>query len=693
MRPRWVAFAAAGALGAEAASWIYLLGGGRYQALDPAMAVAVAGLHLFAAVLLAEGARATAGADDPRGRWRQSFLLALLLPALGPLWIAAQLATRLRLDADPDSESTDDAADLAPDHLDRPDAEGSSARPEPSSEPLATNSSSAVVSPGPVVALTLLALGQAGAAVLLGLTSLPLALWALAAGQGGLALACVHALRGDRPAGVAAQLASLLAAGAVAALAVLGLGRAAPTLGALAAAEPLALAPLALAGVLVVLAFPQLVAHRWLLDGRGQRPRAWAELAPWAATGQWLSLLLAAATIALVLGWTTLATIIGRGALLVCALSALELAVRALGRLFSPGAGSAPQALLLGALTSGRNPLAALLDALERELGLSFRSSFTVSWVRRALGPLTVFLLLLLWAATALVLVGPTERALVYRMGRLVDATALEPGLHLKAPWPIDSVERRVVTRVRHLEVGYVGERGERSLLWTSRHAKTEHKLLLGDGRELLSVNALIDYRIGDLGRYLQNHRRPEQLLEALAYRVLLRRTASKPLATILTEDRAAFSRTLAADLQRVCAARRLGVEVLRVSLLGLHPPVEVAAAYQAVVSAQLGIRTEITKAQRDAIKRQEKTAGQAAEQLLRAQAKVAGRLGKARGGAQRFLSLSAAQRVAPQLYRFRKRLELLEARLGGLDLYLLDPSVSTSSDNLWIDLRVKDNR
>ncbi len=693
MRPRWVAFAAAGALGAEAASWIYLFGGGRYRAMDPAMAVAVAGLHLFAAVLLAEGARASAGSADPKRRWRQAFLLAFWVPALGPLFLSGRSLAAISSRPADDPRPVDDPREDEPEPLDeqgeRIDSRDDSAPKE------APRARSADVGPSaaPLLALTLQAIAQVATAAVLGLESLPLILWALGATQATLVVAGVQAMRGDRLAKVPAQLLALLAASAVATFALLGLAHADPTLAALSAAAPLSLPPLALSGVLVVLAFPQLVTHRWLVEGEG-RPRAWGELAPWAAAGQWVSLALAAAAIALAVGWDTLALVVGRALLVVAALAALELAVRALGRIFSPGASLAPRGLLLAALTSGRNPLSALLDALERELGLSFRSSFTVSWVRRALGPLSALLLLILWGSTTLVLVDPTEQALVYRLGKLVGGGALKPGLHLKAPWPVDRVERREVTRVRHLEVGYVGKRGERSLLWTSRHAKTEHKLLLGDGRELLSVNALIDYRIGDLRRYLRNHRQPERVLEALAYRLLLRRTASKPLSTILTEDRAAFSRTLAADLQRVCAARRLGVEVLRVSLLGLHPPVEVAAAYQAVASAQLGIRTEITKAERDAIKRKEKTTGQAAEQLLRAQAKVARRLGGARGGAQRFLSLSRAQKSAPQLYRFRRRLELLEARLGGLDLYLLDPSIAQDDKStLWIDLRVIDNR
>lgn len=672
MKPRWVAIAAAGALGAEVAAWITLFGARLSTGIDPATLAAIGGMHVFSAVLLGEAGRALAPADRSTAAWRRA-LLGGLIPAIGTLWIVVRIFSDVFRRAPVGAE--DVAEHPASDPGSAADAAPVQAEVGEATSPLEL----------PVLALLLLALAQSAAALLLGWRSRPLALWSLAGFQLLLAVAASTALAARRPRPFLGPLLLALLSLLVGAAQLFGLARADAHLAAL------PLPPLALAGAFLLLTFPQLLLHRWLADRRGLGPDARA-LAVWAAGGQWLSLLGAGLLVAQHFGLTAVTALGFRLLLGAAVFFAVELFLRAVGRLFSAKPATAPTALLLGALVSGRNPLTAMLDALERELGLSFRSSWTVAWVRRALLPLGLMLVAVLWASTALVIVEPTEQGVVYRLGRLDAAAPLQPGLHLKAPWPWDRVERRVVTRVRRIEVGYVGDASKRSLLWTSRHRR-EHKLLLGSGRELVSVNAIIDYRIGDLRHYLQSFSAPRRMFQALADRVLLRRTAGRPLAGLLTEDREALSKVLERDLQRAVDEAKLGLRVLRVSLMGLHPPVEVASAYQAVVSAQLGIRTAVIQARRDAIKHVESAKGQAKEQVLRARSAVALRLGRGRGEAHAFDSLWPAYRLQPALFRLRRRLEVLEARLPGTDLFVIDPEVSTAASTLWVDLRMIDNR
>lgn len=672
MKPRWVGFAAAGALGAEVAAWITLFGARPSAGIDPATLAAIGGMHVFSAVLLGEAGRALATAARSTVAWRQA-LVGGLIPAIGTLWIVVRIFSEVFRRPPVGAEDAEDAAE-------HPTSDPADAPPVQSEDGVATQPLDL-----PVLALLLLALGQSAAALLLGWRSRPLALWSLAGFQLLLAVAATTTLAARRPRPLAGPLLLALLSLLVVGAQLLGLARADARIVAL------PLPPLALAGAFLLLTFPQLLLHRWLADRSGSSKDARA-LAVWAAGGQWLSLLGAGLLVAQHFGLTALATLGFRLLLGAAVLFACEFFLRAVGRLFASTPATAPTALLLGALVSGRNPLTALLDALERELGLSFRSSWTVAWVRRALLPLGLTLVAVLWASTALVIVEPTEQGVVYRLGRLGSAAPLGPGLHLKAPWPWDRVERRVVTRVRRIEVGYVGDASKRSLLWTSRHRK-EHKLLLGSGRELVSVNAIIDYRIGDLRHYLQSFSEPRRMFQALADRVLLRRTAGRPLAGLLTHDREALSKVLERDLQGAVDQAKLGLRVLRVSLMGLHPPVEVASAYQAVVSAQLGIRTAVIQARRDAIKHVQSAQGQAKEQVLRARAAAVTRLGKGRGEARAFGALLPAYRLQPALFRLRRRLEVLEERLPGTDLFVIDPEVSTAASSLWVDLRMIDNR
>src|SRR5438132_678441 len=106
--------------------------------------------------------------------------------------------------------------------------------------------------------------------------------------------------------------------------------------------------------------------------------------------------------------------------------------------------------------------------------------------------------------------------------GRLAGGSAVpvEPGLRLKRPWPFEDVDRYPVRRVQTLGLGYAGP-SKASLLWGRRHAGEEYQLLLGDGRELVSVDATVSYRIRDVVAFALAFENPRETLEALAYRLL----------------------------------------------------------------------------------------------------------------------------------------------------------------------------
>ena len=63
-------------------------------------------------------------------------------------------------------------------------------------------------------------------------------------------------------------------------------------------------------------------------------------------------------------------------------------------------------------------------------------------------------LLLVVWTLTSVAPVGLGNVGVVMRWGRALDETN-GPGLHLKAPWPIDRMVRVEVPKVRRLEIGF----------------------------------------------------------------------------------------------------------------------------------------------------------------------------------------------------------------------------------------------
>jgi regulator of protease activity HflC (stomatin/prohibitin superfamily) len=331
--------------------------------------------------------------------------------------------------------------------------------------------------------------------------------------------------------------------------------------------------------------------------------------------------------------------------------------------------------------------LRGLADVAEQRLGLSLRSAWAIGFVRRSLGALLASLIGLVWLSTMLVVIGPQEEGIRLRFGRLASRIPVSPGLHLKWPWPLETVDRYSVMRVQTLALGYAGPPKD-SLLWARTHAGEEYQLLLGDGRELLSVDATVSYRIRDIVAFAFGSQNTRETLEALAYQLLMRETIASDLDRVLTADRTEFGRRFAGALQRACDEQGLGLDVLHVGFISLHPPVGIATAYEDVVSAEIERETRAARARTYQEATVPAAQAEATRQVQEAEAAGARRLADAKGAAVRFLATLGASRAGSELFRFRRRLEALEEGLAGRSLFIVDHRLRTGAGELWLDVR-----
>jgi regulator of protease activity HflC (stomatin/prohibitin superfamily) len=342
---------------------------------------------------------------------------------------------------------------------------------------------------------------------------------------------------------------------------------------------------------------------------------------------------------------------------------------------------------VLSTLGSRTNILGSVLDAAEQQLGIDLRSTWALTVVRHSVEPLIIGLCLIGWLSTSLTVVGVSEQGLVERLGVPVGGPPLEPGLHLHWPWPMDRVFRIPVQRVQVLTVGHEGEEtpGPENVLWAVEHAANEYTLLLGNGRDLITVDAAVQFRIADARAWRYHCQNPGDALRAIAYRAVMRNTVSHTLAEALSENVVTTTRRMRAMVQQDADALGLGVEVEGFTVGGMHPPVRVAADYQAVVSAELGKVTAVVNAQ--AIRN--RTVPYAESSVLvgenTARAEGADALARAAGEAWSFLTLESQYRSAPEEYFFRRRLETLEKGLSERRFTVVDSRFQRDGGELWV--------
>jgi membrane protease subunit HflK len=259
--------------------------------------------------------------------------------------------------------------------------------------------------------------------------------------------------------------------------------------------------------------------------------------------------------------------------------------------------------------------------------------------------------------------------------------------VHFHFPWPIDRVIRIPVRLVQILAVGHEGEveAGPENVLWARQHGGTEYTLLLGDGRDLIAIDASVQFRIADPRAWRYGSVNPVIALRAIAYRAVMKATVGRTLAEALSENVAVLTARMRAMVQTDAEILGLGVEVVGFTLGGMHPPVRVAEDYQAVVSAELRKTTAAIDAQ---VYHNQIVPVAQAEVTARAntaRANGAEALGKAAGEAWSFRALESEYRAAPPEYRFRRRLETLEDILGGRSFTVLDARIQRDGGELWL--------
>jgi regulator of protease activity HflC (stomatin/prohibitin superfamily) len=342
---------------------------------------------------------------------------------------------------------------------------------------------------------------------------------------------------------------------------------------------------------------------------------------------------------------------------------------------------------VLSALGSRPNIFASILDAGERQLGIDLRSTWALTVVRRSLEPLAIGLCFVAWMSTSLTVVGIEEEGLVERLGVPVQGQTLMPGLHLHWPWPIDRVFRIPVKRVLALNVGHEGEEqeGPENVLWARQHAANEYTLLLGNGRDLITIDAAVQYRITDARAWRYHAQNPSDALRAIAYRVVMRSTVNRTLADALSENVVTLTASMRQMVQQEANALGLGVDVVGFTVGGMHPPVPVAGDYENVVSAELGKVTAAVNAQ--VFRNQTVPAAEASVLVNQNTARAEGAEALARGAGEAwsFRTLESQYHAAPEEYFFRRRLEMLEKNLAGRGFVVVDSRIQRDGGDLWL--------
>lgn len=390
-----------------------------------------------------------------------------------------------------------------------------------------------------------------------------------------------------------------------------------------------------------------------------------------------------------------------RGAALVLAALAAELALRALLRLYLPpplpaearGAVHATLARLLAAALR-TEPFA---RRLREASGLDFSRSWALGFLRAASPAFAVVLALLGWGMSGLVIVPLDGRAIDERFGAPV--AVLGPGLHAILPWPLARARRVEYGTLHEFALGdapatarsgaEAADPSEADRLWDRPHpgeltllVASEARTADGDDRhrqlfQSVAADLRVIWRVGlaqaDAIRATYATRDGPALLRALAGRAVAASLSGATLETVLGADREAMGDAIRARLQASLDRDRTGLEAVAVIVEAIHPPAGAADAYHAVRAAEIAARAAVFAERGRALAIRAQSRQFEFEQTAAAAAHAAEIDAEARNTAIRFAADRDAASLGRADYLFERYLADLAAAIGHSPLTIVD--------------------
>ncbi len=279
-----------------------------------------------------------------------------------------------------------------------------------------------------------------------------------------------------------------------------------------------------------------------------------------------------------------------------------------------------------------------------------------------------VGVVLALWLASGIYQVQPGEDGVIRTFGRYTATTG--PGLHYHLPWPVQMVTVVDVESIRRAEIGFrTSDDGDKEDV-------VDEALMLTEDENIVQVELLVQYRVGNSRDFIFNVQNPENVLLTTAEVALRSTVGNMTIDDVITEERARVQDETRTFLKRLLEEYGSGILVTDVRLQVADPPEEVRDAFQEVVRARADKERLINEAQAYANDVVPRARGDKQEQIENASAFKDQQELLATGDAERFLSVLGEYRLAPEVTRERMHIEALEAILARVELILLDVGV-----------------
>lgn len=269
--------------------------------------------------------------------------------------------------------------------------------------------------------------------------------------------------------------------------------------------------------------------------------------------------------------------------------------------------------------------------------------------------PLVILALLLI--SDFVYTIEPEEIGVVLRFGKYDRKT--DPGLHVKAPYPIERLAKVPIQRQLKQEYGFRTEEAGVQTRYSQSGFRDESLMLTGD-LNVAVVEWIAQYRVTDPYLYLFKVRNRDKTFRDMNEAVMRAVVGDRSVDEVITVGRQDIENEVREELQELCNQYEIGITVDQIVLQDVNPPDPVKPSFNEVNQAEQERERAINDARADYNRVIPRARGEALRMIEQAEGYAVDRVNRGKGDAALFDELLAAYRRAPEVTRRRMYLETM---------------------------------
>ncbi len=281
-------------------------------------------------------------------------------------------------------------------------------------------------------------------------------------------------------------------------------------------------------------------------------------------------------------------------------------------------------------------------------------------------------ILVLLFVLTGIYSIKSGEHALIIRFGE-ISKEITSSGIHFHLPYPMEKVVKVFMSEVKKI---YIVDSLE-NIEQYEDPKENSVEMLTGD-ENLIMINAIVNFDITSLEKYLYNAKNPQKIIESVGKKCLRLQLGKMKVDDVLSSGKSQLRLILKKNMQKTLNELTIGVRIISIDFIDVSPPPSVSPSFKAVSDTREKKQEIIKSAEGYANSIIPKARGKASSILTKAEGYAREVIDHAKGFSKAYLSILQEYKKSPKMTRRLRYLETIKLIFSKVK-FSIDPDASKS--------------